>query len=221
MIVFMDFETHVVFSLSAGIAALIGWVRIKKTDSAYLPFILLMTAGFLNELVSFTVMKKGYSNAVFYNLFVLVEALLITQLFYRLGLFKNKKRYVWLQLLYVLLWVGECVYRRNAVSFYSYFIVCYSTILVAMAIDLLHEVLFLTPHRLYRNPIFLICMGFIAYFTYTIIVELFWFYGLNQSEKFRERIYEVFAYINLFINILFILATLWIPLKRKYILHSL
>jgi hypothetical protein len=216
MIVFMDFDTHVVFSLSAGIAAIIGWVRIKKTDPAYLPFIVLMTAGFLTELASFTVMKKGF----YYNLFALVEALLVSQLFFGLGLFKGKKRLLLLQLFFVLLWLSECVYRWGSASFYSYFIVCYSSILVLLAIDLLHKVLFQTPHRLYRNPVFLFCMGFIVYFTYTIIVELFWFYGLNQTEVFRKHILEAFTYINLFINILFILATLWIPLKREYILHS-
>ena len=220
MIVFMDFDTHVVFSLLPGIAAIIGWVRIKKTDPAYLPFIVLMTAGFLSESASLTVMKKGFSNAFYYNLFSLVEALLVTELFYRLRLFKSKKRYVLLQLFYIVLWLCECVYRLGTTSFYSYFIVCFSAILVLLAIDLLHEVLFQTPHRLYRNPIFLICMGFIVYFTYTIIVELFWFYGLNQTDVFRKQILEAFTYINLFTNILFILATLWIPLKREYILHS-
>ncbi|MEJ8841487.1 hypothetical protein WG954_03775 [Lacibacter sp. H375] len=217
----MVFETHVIFSLTAGAGALIGWIRIKKTDPAYLPFILLLTAGFVTELVSLIVMENGYSNAVYYNLFALAEALLVTQLFYRLGLFKNKKRYVALQVFYVVLWLCECVYHLSTTSFNTYFIVIYSTVLVFLAIDLLHELLFQMPHKLYRNPVFLICMGMIVYFTYTIIVELFWFYGLNQSSTFRIRIYEVFSYINLFTNILFILATLWIPLKREYILHSL
>jgi hypothetical protein len=217
----MDFETHVLFSFTAGIAAMIGWIRIRKTDPAFFPFILLLTIGFVTELISFAVMKKGYSNALFYNLFVLTEALLVTQLFYRLGLFQHKKAFYLLQFFYVLFWVCEYVYRWNATVFLSFFIVLFSSILVFQAIDLMHRVLFTTPHQLYTNPVFLICMGLIVYFTYTILVEIFWFYGLNQSRVFRQRIYEVFSYINLFTNILFILATLWIPLKREYILRSL
>lgn len=216
----MVFETHVVFSLTAGAGALIGWVRIKKTDPAYLPFIVLLTAGFLTELISLIVLANGYSNAVYYNLFTLAEAMLVTQLFYRLGLFRTKKRYVLVQLFYLLFWMCEGVYHRSLASIHSYFIVSYSTILVVLSIDLLHDVLFQTPYQLYRNPVFLITMGLIVYFTYSIIVELFWFYGLNQSSEFRIGIYEVFSYINLFTNILFILATLWIPLKREYILRS-
>ena len=140
----MEFETHVIFSLTAGAGALIGWIRIKKTDPAYFPFILLLTAGFVTELISFIVMKKGYSNALYYNLFLLTEALLVTQLFYGLGLFSSKKKCLLLQLFYIVLWLSEFVYRWNAAGFLSYFIVCYSTILVFQAIDLLHEVLFQT-----------------------------------------------------------------------------
>lgn len=217
----MDFETHVLFSFTAGVAALIGWIRMKKTDPAFFSFTLLLTIGFITELISFVVMKNGYSNAVFYNLFVLTEAILVTQLFHRLGLFRRKTTCRLLQYFYVLFWIVEYVYRWNATVFLSFFIILFSALLVFQSIDLLHRVLFTTPHQLYTNPVFLICMGFIVYFTYTIIVELFWFYGLNQSTVFRKRIYEVFTYINLFTNILFILATLWIPLKREYILRSL
>nr|WP_294908755.1 hypothetical protein [uncultured Lacibacter sp.] len=217
----MDFETHVLFSFTAGIAALIGWIRIRKTDPAFLFFTILLTVGFITELISLYVMLKNKSNMLNYNLFMLAESLLVTQLFYRLGLYGSKRRCRLLQLLYVLLWAGEFVYRWNFTSVLSFFLVSYSTLLVFQAIDLLHHVLFQTPHKLYMNPVFLICMGFIAYFSYSIIVEIFWFYGYNQTTAFRQRIYEVFTYINLFTNILFILATLWIPLKREYILRSL
>jgi hypothetical protein len=216
----MEFQAHVVFSLSAGIGALIGWVRFRKTDPAYLPFILLLTAGFVTELISIIVIAKGYSNAIYYNLFTVAEALLVTQLFYRLRIFRTKKKYLVIQFFYLFVWTVESCYRWSLTGFNSYFIVSYSAILVILSIDLLHDVLFRAPYQLYRNPVFLISMGCILYFTYSIIVELFWFYGLNQSSRFRIGIYEVFAYVNLFTNILFILATLWIPLKRKYILRS-
>lgn len=216
----MDFNVEAIFSLTAGAGALIGWVRIKKTNPAYLPFTILLTVGFITEVISLIVTKKGFSNALFYNLFALAEACLVTQFFYRLGLFRSKKWLFGLQFFFIIFWLGESFYYRNFSSFYSSFLIVYSTILVVLSIHLLHSVVFQTSSRLYRNPVFLISMGFIVYFTYTILVELFWFYGLNQSAFFRNRIYDVFSYINLFTNILFILATLWIPLKRQYILRS-
>lgn len=217
----MNFTTHVLFSLTAGAGALIGWIRVKKTDPAFLPFILLLTSGFITELVSFFVLLKGYSNALFYNLFALAEALLVTWLYKRLGLYHRKYSYLILQVFYVVLWLCEFLYRFDGSVFMSYFIIFYAAILVLQSIDLLPDVLFQTSDKIYTNPVFLISMGMIVYFTYTVIVELFWFYGLNQSSVFRTRIYELFTYINLFTNILFILATLWIPLKREYILRSL
>lgn len=216
----MDFDAHALFSLTAGAGAIIGWVRIKKTDPAYLPFTLLLTAGFVTEIISTIVTNKHYSNAPVVNVFTLVEACLVTHLFYKLDLFKKRMWPLLLQLFFVLCWLTECFFYRNLGSFCSYFIIGYSTILVFLSINLLHTVLFQTSAKLYRNPVFLISMGLIIYFTYSIIVELFWFYGLNNSEFFRKKIYTVFSYINLFTNILFILATLWIPLKREYILRS-
>jgi hypothetical protein len=216
----MDFNVEAIFSLTAGAAALIGWVRIKKTNPAYLPFTILLTAGFITEVISLIVTTNGYSNALFYNVFALAEACLVTHLYYRLGLFRSRKWLLGLQFFFIIFWICESFYHGNLSSFYSYFLIVYSTILVLLSIHLLHSVVFQTSSRLYRNPVFLISMGFIVYFTYTILVELFWFYGLNQTPDFRNRIYDVFSYINLFTNILFILATLWIPLKRQYILRS-
>lgn len=215
----MVFEVHALFSLSAGAGALIGWVRIKKTDPAYLPFILLLTAGFITEIINIIAAKNEYSNAPYVNLFMLAESWLVIQLFFKLGLFRTRTWPLLLQVFLVLAWLTE-FYFRSLSSFYSYFIVGFSTIIVFLSVNMLHTVLFQTSAKLYRNPVFLISMGLIVYFTYSIIVELFWFYGLNNTEDFRKKIYNVFSFINLFTNILFILATLWIPLKRKYILRS-
>ncbi len=215
----MNFNVHALFSLTAGAGAIIGWVRIKKTDPAYLPFILLLTAGFITEVISIIAAKKGYSNAPYVNLFMLAESWLVLQLFYRLGLFGKRMWPLLLQVFFVLAWLTE-FYFRSLNSFYSYFIVGFSTIIVFLSVNMLHTVLFQTSAKLYHNPVFLISLGLIIYFTYSIIVELFWFYGLNNTADFRNKIYSVFSFINLFTNILFILATLWIPLKRQYILRS-
>lgn len=215
----MNFNVHAIFSLTAGAGAIIGWVRIKKTDPAYLPFILLLTAGFITEVINIITAKNGYSNAPCVNLFMLAESWFVIQLFYKLGLFRKRMWPLLLQVFFVLAWLTE-FYFRSLNSFYSYFIVGFSTIIVFLSVNMLHTVLFQTSSKLYRNPVFLISMGLIVYFTYSIIVELFWFYGLNNTANFRNKIYTVFSFINLFTNILFILATLWIPLKRQYILRS-
>lgn len=217
----MSFELNAAFSLTIGIAAIAGWVRVKRTDPAFLPFLWLIWLGFINEIVSIIIMKAGYSNAGYYNFFALTEAVLITWQFKRWGLFKKNAAFFYIiQFIFVAGWIMEMLYRNNAGEFNSYFIIGFSTIIVMLSIHLLNQIMFKEPSLLFMNPVFLICMGMIVYFTYGILTEIFWFYGLNSSKVFRVRIYEIFAYINLFTNLVFAFAILWIPMKRQYILQS-
>jgi len=217
----MTFELSAAFSLSVGIAAIISWVRLKKTDSAYLPFFIWLWIGFLSEVISILLMIRGYSNTALYNFFSLFEAIIITWQFKRWRLFGNNNLiYYCCQLLYILSFCAEIIARGNAYEFVSFFIVEYSTIIVFIAIGVINSVIFKDPMPLFLNPLFLICMGWIIYFTYMALIEIFWVYGLNKSSTFRIRVYDIFAFINLFTNLLFAFATLWIPMKRRYILQS-
>jgi hypothetical protein len=217
----MSFELNALFSLSVGIGAIIGWIRFKKTDPAYLPFLILLGAGFLNEITSIILMKAGYSNAIYFNVFALLEAVLISWQFRKWGLFERwRGLYISLQVIFCICWVAETVMKNNLNSYNSYFVIGFSSIIVVMSVSLLNKEIFKEPTLLLFNPVFLICIGLIVYFTYSILVEIFWVYGLNRSSSFRNRIYEIFSYVNLFTNLLFGFATLWIPMKRQYLLQS-
>jgi len=217
----MTFELNAALSLSIGIAAVISWVRIKKTDPAYLPFFILLWLGFTTEIVSILLMKKGYSNAVLYNFFSLFEAVVVIWQFKKWRLFGNKaKVYYLFQGLFFIGWVTELALRGGLNQFSSYFIIAYSTVIVFIAIGIINGVIFKESSPLLLNPVFLICMGLIIYFTYMALIEIFWLYGLNRSSAFRIRVYDIFAFINLFTNLLFAFATLWIPMKRQYLLQS-
>jgi hypothetical protein len=217
----MNFELNAFFSLSVSIGAVIGWIRVKKTDPAFLPFLWWLWSGLLNEIISMMVIKAGYSNAISYDIFSLVEALLITWQFRKWNLFKKQNLFYYvLQIGFVTGWMIENFYSGKQHMFNSYFIISYSTVIVLISINMLNRVMFGEPSFLLYNPIFLICMGLIIYFTYAILVEAFWLYGLNRSKNFRIQIYEILAYINLFTNLVFALATLWIPMKREYIMRS-
>lgn len=217
----MSFELNAAFSLSAGLAAIIGWVRFRKTDPTYLPFLFLIWLGFLNEILSIIIMKSGYSNAIYYNSFALTEAILITWQFKKWGLFRNQSLlFYFIQFIFISSWITETIIRGEMNEFNSYFIIGFSGLIVMMAINVLNNIIFKEPSLLLLNPIFLICTGLVIYFTYSNLTEVFWLYGLNSSSTFRIRIYEIFAYINLFTNLVFAFAILWIPMKRQYILQS-
>jgi hypothetical protein len=217
----MSFELNALFSLSIGLGATIGWIRIKRTDPAYLPFLLYLWLGLANEITSIAFMKAGYSNSINYNIFSLAESILLTWQFRKWCLFRGQKRFYFLiQFLFIAGWITETFASGNHHVFNSYFIIGHSFVIVLMSINMVNKVMFEEPAPLFLNPTFLICMGLIIYFTYAILVEAFWMYGLNQSKLFRIHIYTILPYINLFTNLVFAGATLCIPLKRQYILRS-
>ena len=207
------------FSYSVGIGAIIGLIRWKIVSQAYLPFILLLWLGFSNEIITTIIISKGYSNAPNNNIYDLIEALSILWLFKKWNLFERNKNLFWyLFFLFAATWGVENFYVSSIKVFNSYFNILYSFIIVLMSIQMINQMILKDRAGLIRNAQFLISVGFIAFFTYKLLIEIFWVYGLNSSHEFRANVYRIMAYINLAVNLIFALAVLWIPRKREYIL---
>ena len=215
----MSFELNAAFSLSIMVGAVIGWCRVRKSDPAFFPFLLLLTVGLMNEVASIIIIKSGHQNIVNYNLYGFVEAVVLTWQFLRWGLFKRAKAlYYTLQIVFAALWAIEnCSHSFKA--FNSYFIMVHSFLLVLMSISMINRVSLRETLPLWRQPVFLICTGLVIYHDYAVLVEAFWIFGLNYSDGFRIRIYEILSYINLFTNLLFAFAIIWIPTRLRYILQ--
>ena len=207
----------VVFSFSIAIAAIIGWIRFKKMNPTYYPFVICIWIGFLNEIISYFVIRSGHSNAINNNIYVLVEAILFTLQFKRWGLFQyNKWLFPLLIVLFIITWLAQNFYLSRISFFRSEFRILYSFALVLMSISQLNKILSREKKSLLKNSIFLICIGFILYYTYKIIVEAFWVYGLNNSRDFRNNVYLIMAYINLISNLIYAMAILWTPAKHRF-----
>ena len=216
----MTFELNVIFSLSIAIAASLSWIRFGQISPAYHPFVFLINLGLINEITSMLVVRSGYSNSVNYNVYSLVEFLLITWQFKRWKLFARwKNLYVFLQVSALAFWITENFIFKNLQSFNSYFVIVSSYVIVLMSIHRINQLVHSTD-ELIRNAGFIICLCFVFYFTYAVLVEAFWVYGLSKSTVFVTRIYSILIYINLFINLAYAIAVLWIPAKPKFILPS-
>jgi hypothetical protein len=216
----MNFDLNAVFSLSVGIGAVIGWIRFKKIDPAFFPFLLLMWVALLQETLSIILSREGYSNALNYNIYSLAEALLLTWQFRRWGLFRGKEIiYPLIQWSYAGAWVIESLTIHSVNTFNSGFLIGYSFLILLMSVVMINRLLVREPYYLLRNSRFLILMALMIYFTYAVLVEAFWLFGLNRSRFFRIRIYEILSYINLFTNLIYAVAILWMPMKPRYILR--
>jgi len=217
----MSYDLSTVLSFAVIVSVVIGWIRFKKINPAFIPFVLVITCGFLHELISLIAISQKYSNAIVYNIYSLIESILILILFRKWKIIKfNTLVFRSLVFGLTIIWILEIVSMPNFETFCSYFTIAYSFIIVLLSINTINALINQVKNSLVKNSNFLICVGFVIYFTYSIIVEAFWMYGLNENHIFQSKVYDILVIINLFVNLLYAVAVLWIPTKPKFILQS-
>jgi hypothetical protein len=216
-------------AFSIFIAGIIGLVRFRRINKIYWPLIFTIWLACINEIISYCLFINNHSTAVNNNLYVLAEAVLFLFLFRNFGIFNN------LQWLFgtllagvVLLWFWENILHGKIWHISSWFRIVSSFIIVLMSITAINklmilgseEFLIIRGRSLFVNSAFLICIGTIFFFTFKLLVEIFWLYGLDGSEIFRVKLYDILTYINLSVNLIYALAVLWAQPKQQYITLS-
>jgi hypothetical protein len=208
----------VLFSSSILLPATFAAVKFRNTDRSFYPFIFFIWTGVLNEIISYFISARGGSTTFNNNIYILAEALLILWQFREWGFFQNfKKGFIVLVLLLVIIWVFDYRTIQGIGSMSLNFRLFYSLLIVIMSIHICNRLVFAFNGSLVKSPEFLICISFIIYFTYKILVEVFWIYGLNKAKNFRMDVYIIMAWINGLANIIYLLAILCIPKKPRYI----
>lgn len=217
----MNYNLIAIFSFSIGVPGITGLLRFRKIDASYYPFIFSLWLGLVNEVTSFLLIRQGYSNAINSNIYVLLESVLLLFFFKQQGLFRRHPGFFnGLLSLYIVLWVSENFLLSQIRKFDSYFIVVYSFSTVLMSISLLNNLIDSERKAIWRNAAFLIVVGFILFYTCTVLIEIFWVYGLNASRSFRFQVYRIMTFVNLFVNLIYTIAVLWMSRKREYTLLS-
>ncbi len=219
----MNYTLFTIFTFSIGISAILAWIRFKKIDTTYYPFIFCISIALFVEILSYVFTHTGRtakSNAVVYNIYALLEAILITwqfekwNLFYRLEwLFKT------LIISFAVFWVVECFFFNAIHSTTSYFRFFYSAIVVIMSVNVLNKELMTETKNIFKNPIFLICLAFMVYYFFEAIIVIFWLYGYGKSTDFLVRLILVTLYLNFIANLVYALAVLWMPRKNRFLLQ--
>ena len=217
----MNSTLIVIFSFSIAIGAIIGWIRFQKINPAYYPFLYFIWIGFLNEIISYIITHKGYSSAINNNIYVLAESLLIAWQFKNWGLFQRPK-YLFIAILFsfAFFWIIEGFFVEGIKYAIPYFRIVYSFVIVLISINMLNKQLVRERKNILKNSIFLICIAFVIYFTYKVIIWSFWVYGLSLSKQFMKNLSAIISYINLLTNLTYTLAVLWMPTKHRFSLPS-
>lgn len=215
----MNFYLFAIFSYSILIAAGLGLYRLKKINTDYYPFIIYTILASFNEIYSYIIVTQyGLSNNANNNIYTLLEALIITWQFLRWGFFTRKNwLYYFLQSLFLTIWLFDLYWFAGLFSLFHHYRIYYAIVLVLICLASVNRLVFDNTQSLFKSTRFLVCAAFIILYTFKVITEAFWLYGLKHSDIFLFKVYGLFAYLNLIINLLFILAVLWIPKKPRFI----
>jgi hypothetical protein len=218
----MSFFLRHISSLSVLIPAIICFIRFRKVDDAYLPFFLLVWAGLLNETVSITLSYTIRNNILSNNIWFPIEFSLAAWQFYRWRLFAKHKRL--LQAIISLLgiiWLADGFFIEGITTrFSSYFLIASAYTIVLMSISMVNKLIVEEKDVLWKNPAFIICSGFILFYTVTVLTESFYQYGFNNFPELTSGVFRIFQNVNIITNLIYFVAVLWIPTRQKFILQS-
>lgn len=204
-------------SFSIGLAAIIAIIRFKKIPAKYHPFVFMVWLALINELLSTYFIHRFRNNAVNSNIYVLCEFLLALWLFDNLGLFRKKRIYYQFCLfLLPLVWLLDAVVLHPITQFSSVFRILYSFTLVLFSIDYINYVFFSEKENILRNTGFLICLTFLIYFSFKGLLEIYYLFRLKSLKGFYRSLLLTMNIVNLFANLIYALAMLWIREKETY-----
>lgn len=215
----LKFPLQAVLSFSIVFAVIAAWIRISVINSRFIPFILLLNYALISEGINYLLIRNNISNVINYNIYGLIEITLILWQFYRWKLWSPQKKplFMWMAAT-IIFWLAEWCYRGTLYQFFSWTILFHSFIVVLFSLRLMSQKKFVPFAFILRDARVIICACFIVFFTYSFILELFWLYGGQFiNNHFSRVVTSILSIINFFINLVYVIAVLWIPLKHRYI----
>lgn len=212
----MIYWASVYLSFTVCIAALIAAIRFNKIERLYFPFILCIWIASINEIISFWAAQTGKSNYANNNIYVLIEGLLIMWQFKKWDIVRNYTFYT-ITVLLCVTWFYEIHSWSSLQSLHYYYRIFYAAVVVICSINYNNR-LFFSPHsNLITNPGFVICTGYILYYTLKLVCDAWWLYNAKPSTEFLTAIFSTMIGSNFLTNLTFILAIIWMPRRPDYI----
>lgn len=208
-------------SLCIAIPALFGAIKVSRIDPAFYPFLFCLWLGTVNEILGIVLINFNYYNTVNTNIYLLLESFLITWQFKKWHLLGSKNLLMYLIFsALILLWITENFIIGNITVFNSYFRIGYSTAIVFMSTGMMNKLIATERKSLAKNSIFIICTAYIIFYTFSILSEVFWVYGLGENKNFMNSVYNIAVVSNFLSIILFTFSIIWIPIKQRFTLPS-
>ncbi|RYY67643.1 MAG: hypothetical protein EOO12_00345 [Chitinophagaceae bacterium] len=209
-----------VSSFSVILAVVLCALRLHIVQRRYFPFFLFLVMALSNEIASEITGRVLRTNAPNSDIYALIDSLIILWMFYEWRLFRRKGLYLFLGALLIAVWVADTLIWGSLMVFSSRFTILYSLLTVLMSVQYINHLIITEQRLTLRNPDFLICICLVVFYTAATIVEIFWFFGFDNSPTLAWNIYMIVPVVNIIVNLTYALAVLWIPRKPAFITLS-
>lgn len=194
-----------------------GLVRLKNIRQMYLPFIALIAVAIVTEVASFITIKQYENNSPVINIYSLAEYGLIIYQFYCWRYHsRTKKWYPVLGVLCGLIWIIENLVIGHITYVGPIFRVSSAFVLVILSINEINYLIIHENRNLLKNARFLICIGFLIYFLYQILLEGSIYISQQEKNATAAKIIELSMYINAMVNIIYGVAMWFIPKRTLF-----
>lgn len=199
------------------ICVVISIFRLRVIDKKFYPIIFFIWVCFFNEIASDINALIFRNNAINTNLYDLLFTISLVGQFHVWKVLGSGRRFYFLIVSAVFfVWVLTNFYFSNLWVFNSYSYLFHFILIVFLSVRLLGQNPFANYGFEMGRVIFLFCLALTIKFASSILVEIFWIYGLTSSDLFLINIYTIITFVNLVFNILLFIAVFLIPKRREY-----
>lgn len=207
-------------ALSIALPCITGLCRFKQiSTSRYLPLLMLLLTGLLNECLSFTMITLHKSNLINANIYTLIEYLLYVWLFYKI------REQSWILIIVcltggLLVWAADNLVLHNLTSSNSLFRITASLVIIWFSIDKLSQLTFTGAADKYKKVDLLLCFSLLAYFTFRGFIHVFKQFSIGYTSAFQIHLWVILCVLNILVNISLCITILWIPRQQPTIPYS-
>jgi hypothetical protein len=191
-------------------------MRYRNADPGYRPFLYLIFVSLINELLVGLYLSdlSKHMQTLDWQIFNLIEWILLLVQFHYWGRLK-KYKYLFVIILTVSLvgWVFENFIYSNIYSFNPVFLISYSFVLVLLSINTINSTVAQQNQSLSKNGLFIICVGLVIFFIYTIVVFLFLALDIKYETVLMQKIFNIRVYVNALTNLIYAAGIYYIPVS--------
>jgi hypothetical protein len=206
------------FSLTILLPAIIGILKYGGSDRSFRPFLWYIFISCLNEVwVGLHLVEQSNEWQIFnWHIFNLFECFILLMQFHLWGRFRrNNGLFIMAVAFLAAFWVGENIVFSKLFVYNTYFLVIYSFVLVLLSINTINYVVVNHHQSLFRNGMFIICVGMLIFFIYTMIIFTFLTAEKSFNKTYLVNIFNIRVYINALVNIIYASGIYFIPRKAE------